>query len=154
RPRASAGRRYRTVLGVEALESRLAPAATFVNATTATFTDVDGDLATIRITQPLFTAANVNSVLLFDASGTQLRQVDLTNLNPAQTGLGVSVTARPTAGVGDGFVNVGQIIGGGLDLGNVLVRGDLGRIIAGDAFTATPGLRSLTVQSLGRFGTT
>src|SRR5262245_50267495 len=103
RPRASAGRRGRAVLGVESLEDRLAPAATFVNATTATFTDVDGDLATVHITQPLFTAGNLSSVLQFDASGKQLQHVDLSALNPTHAGLGVSITARPVAGAGDGF---------------------------------------------------
>ena len=33
------------------------------------------------------------------------------------------------------------------------IGGDLGRILAGDATTATSGLKGLTVQSLGRFGT-
>jgi hypothetical protein len=147
-------------LHVEPLESRFAPSATFVNGTTATFSDVDGDLATVKISKPLFTPGNVNTVLLFDAGGNQLQEVDLTALGAAsQVGsLSLSVTARRAAG-GNGFVNVGWVNGGdpnggtGIDLGAVTVRGDLGRITAGDGTTATPGLQALTVQSLGRLGT-
>ncbi len=54
---------------------------------------------------------------------------------------------------GNGLANVGYINSTGHDLGNVTVKGDLGQIDAGDATTTTPGLKSLSVQSLGRLGT-
>ena len=55
---------------------------------------------------------------------------------------------------GDGFVNVGRIDATGLDVGAVKIAGDLGQIDAGNAETAKGyALKSLTVQSLGEFGT-
>src|SRR5207244_4353494 len=61
---------------------------------------------------------------------------------------------RSLANGGDGFAAVGQIDATGLDVGAVSIDGDLGRVIAGDAVTTTSGLKGLTVQSMGRYGTT
>src|SRR6185369_5381151 len=52
---------------------------------------------------------------------------------------------------GDSFANVGAIKAD-LDLGSVTINGDLGAIIAGDNDVLKPGLKSLTVQSMGLFG--
>jgi hypothetical protein len=71
----------------------------------------------------------------------------------------LTITAKRGATGGDGFVNVGyidaSIFDGGTaaDLGAVSIAGDLGAIDAGDATSATSGVKSLTVQSIGRFGT-
>ena len=65
----------------------------------------------------------------------------------------LSITAVPSAkNGGDGFVNVGFIEATGLDLISVSVRGDLGRINAGDNNAATVALGSLQVHSMGLFG--
>ena len=55
---------------------------------------------------------------------------------------------------GDGLAHIGAINAAGVDLGTVLISGDLGRIDAGDADLATAGVDFLKVRSLGRFGVT
>ena len=144
-----------TLLAVEELEPRRAPAV-LVNAHTVTFTDVDGDHVTVKTSQGTFSL----SQFTFAASGLgeQLQEIDLHD-QPAFAGANLTITAKRMAAGGDGFVNVGAIFardfagGVGIDLGAVTVRGDLGRITAGDSTTATRALKALTVQSLGRFGT-
>jgi hypothetical protein len=150
--------RRRSVLTVRPLEPRLAP-ATLVNATTVTYQDLDHDLVTVRFSKPLLTTLNAPSVFSFDSPfGTstpqQLSVLNLGNFTLGQPVGGISVTASAvrTAAGGDNLVNVGYILAGGIDLGSVKVKGDLGGIDAGDGNSATPGLMSLTVQSLGRYG--
>ena len=143
---------------IELLEPRIAPAAIFVNATTATYKDVDGDMVTVKFTKPILTSGNVTGVLVTTGAGLgdQLQTIDLTAagiaVSPAGTNVTVSVKLAPATG--DGLANVGAINATGIDLGIVTVKGDLGMIDAGNATTTTPGLKSLAVQSLGRFGTT
>jgi hypothetical protein len=150
---------------LEALEARLAP-ATLVNATTVTYQDVDGDNVTVHISKPVFSAATINQVLTFDtgtatsgnATPQQLQLIDLSQLaSPAAAGgatLSVTAARDPIHG-GDGFANIGFINATGIDLGPVTIHGDLGKIDAGTSTpTTTPGLATLTVQSMGRFGTT
>ena len=81
----------------------------------------------------------------------QLAKIDVTSLGTAATGLGIatSATRSPITG-GDGFGNVGIIDASGIDLAKVKVDGDLAKIVAGDADTATSGLKGLFVESLGR----
>jgi hypothetical protein len=147
-------RAQRNRLRVEVLESRLAP-ATLVNPTTVTYKDVDGDLVTVEISQPLFNSGTINNVFLFDSGSVngnnaipqQLQKVDLTALGSAASQLSLDVTAQ--AGANVGFINAT-----GIDLKSVLVAGDLGKIDAGDTTTSTPGLQSLHVRSMGALGTT
>ena len=132
-------RAQRNRLRVEVLESRLAP-ATLVNPTTVTYKDVDGDLVTVEISQPLFNSGTINNVFLFDSGSVngnnaipqQLQKVDLTALGSAASQLSLDVTAQ--AGANVGFINAT-----GIDLTSVLVAGDLGKIDAGDTTTSTPG---------------
>ncbi len=138
---------------IEPLESRIAP-ATFVNATTVIYTDLDGDAVTVKTsTGEFFLAANFAFGPANPAGGEQLRQIFLAG--PSADGfdganLTVSVVKKPG---GDGLVNVGEIISD-RDLGAVSVKGDLGAIACGDFTTGTGfGLKSLSVNSLGRFGT-
>ena len=134
----------------ELLEDRIAPAAVFVNPTTATFTDEDGDLATVKFTKPILTTGNVGTILVTTAGafGDHLDKINLNGLTAAN-GSGVSVTAK-VAGDGDGLVNVGFIDATSIDLGAVKVGGDLTRIEAGDTGdTKKAGVKSLTVQSFG-----
>lgn len=134
-----------------------------VSPTILTYQDVDGDAVTVRFSKPLLNSVNVAGVFGFDSGSVtgnnsapqQLRTINLTKLSPGAPvgGLSITVTAvRSAVRGGDGFVNVGFISGGSANLGDVTVRGDLGGIVAGDGTSATLGLQSLTVQSLGRFG--
>jgi hypothetical protein len=147
-------------LSVESLETRAVP-ATLVNPRTVTYTDFDGDLVTVAFSKPVLTAANVDTVFRFDNRGVdgdnstpqQLQTIEL--LSPGADGTSVRVSARPTQSSGDGRVNVGAIDATGSDLGTVVIPGDLGRMLAGDTLLVDgPGLKSLLVNSMGRFGTT
>ena len=137
-------------MNIEPLESRIAPAS-------LTFGDVDGDNVIITISK-----GDVNdiagAILLspFQGLGQQLRQLDLTTA-PAGTfdGASITITATPNSDhAGDGYVNVGYIKATGIDLGAVTIDGDLAKLGAGDATLTTSGVKSLSVVSLGRFGTT
>jgi hypothetical protein len=140
-------RRSMPPLALELLESRHAPSVTIVNPTTAAFTDVDGDLATIKVSQGTLTAGVFTTRA--QGLGDQLEQVDLSGGGFDEAGLTVTAKKRAT---GDGFVNVGFIDSTGHDLGAVAVAGDLGRINAGAADTTIPAVLSLHVRSLGRYG--
>jgi hypothetical protein len=148
---------------VEPLEPRIAPAifsstVKFVNPTTATYTDVDGDLVTVKFSKAILSMANVGTVLLtspIDPTHDQLQVINLKAPGLAKPAAGTSITITVAQkGSGDSFANVGYINGTGLDLGAVTIRGDLGAIDAGDATTKTPGLKGLTVQSLGAYALT
>ncbi len=142
---------------IEPLEARIAPAAVF------TYIDVDGDLVTIKtskgnnnqladIVVPFLSSEGV-------PNGQELQQIDFSMNAAVFKGTDLSVTAVRSNGAGDGRVNVGYIDatspddGASLDLGNVKISGDLGRIVAGDDTATTPGVKSLTVGSVGRYGT-
>lgn len=73
--------------------------------------------------------------------------------NPVFAGTNVTLSVKK-AGGGDGHVAVGHIDATNVDLGKVSINGDLGRIVAGDTTSATAGVVSLSVASLGRYGTT
>jgi hypothetical protein len=103
-------------MNIEPLESRIAPAAIFVNGTTATYTDVDGDLVTVKFSKVVLTELNGSVVLLTSAVGAlgaeQLRTIDLPAAANA-AGTNISVSAKPqdanddTFMDGDGLANVG-----------------------------------------------
>lgn len=147
---------------IEPLEARIAP-ATLVNPTTVTFQDKNGDAVTVTISKPLFTAASVAKVFTFDSAFStgsaggvnstpqQLELLDIAHLGQAAKGMNISITAQPVSG-SPGVVNVGFINASNIDLGNVTVGGDLGRISAGSVAVSGPGLKSLTVESLGAQG--
>jgi len=147
----TAALKRRTILRLEELESRLAP-ATLLNSSTVTYTDLDGDAASVHLSKGLLNTGDVGNVFTFNnsfaSSGPQqLQLLDLIALvGPPANGLSVTITAVPAAAGSDGLVNVGFIEAAGLNLGTVTVHGDLGRIDAG-------GLVALTVHSLGQFGT-
>ncbi len=140
---------------IELLESRIAPAAVFVNATTAKYTDVDGDDVLVKFSKPILTMANVTSVLLTTAAsgiGDQLQTIDLTGVAATAQGTSITVTAKHGASGGDGFADVAQISATGIDLGVVTIGGDLGRIVAGSISTAV-AVETLNTHSMGRAGT-
>jgi hypothetical protein len=132
-------------LRLEELESRLAPAT--ITPSMATYTDVDGDAVTVKISRGSFSPANFQ----FTPSGPGefLQTIDLQG-DPAFQGANLTISVKRNATSGDGFVYVGGINASGIDLGAVSVQGDLGYILAGDSNLATMGLASLTAHSLGR----
>jgi hypothetical protein len=151
-------------MNIEPLEPRIAPAVF------AMFADVDGDLVTVSIskgTPPSATGPGDADIVLSPIrvvdgeAASQLLRINLMG-NQVFKGANITVTATPQDfdddGVldGDGLVNVGFIDAsgfGGIDLGAVKIEGDLGKLVAGDAILTTTGLASLSVLSLGRFGT-
>ncbi len=142
------------------LETRILP-ATLVNPTTLTYQDVDGDDVALTFSNPILTVGTVNSIFAFntgDVNGNnnvpqQLRSLNLAGFEAAAgTTITTVATRNPVKG-GDGFAVLGQINARGRDLGAVTIDGDLGRILAGDATTATDGVADMTVYSMGRYGT-
>lgn len=148
---------------LEILEERIAPAAlvhgalTIQNGTTASYTDVDGDKVTVKFNKKIFDLNGdiLDEAFAFtaspgDSTHFSLSALDLSEVAPFLDlkGLSVSITAQKKAG-GDGFVNVGAILGGGLDLNSVTVKGSLAKITAGDGDLSTAGLNKLAVDSLG-----
>lgn len=135
--------------------------ATLVGNNRVTYQDINGDNVTVTFSKPLLDSLNVDSVMQFNGafgdSGPQsLLRIDLLAAILGEA-VGTSITTvatRSATNGGDGFANIGEILSGGVDIGNVTVDGDLGKILAGDGNLATQGLGALKVHSMGRFGTT
>lgn len=147
---------------LEMLECRIAPAS-LVNASVVTYKDVDGDLVTLKFTKPILKdAAAAGTILHFDtgsvdgslATGQQLQTLDLSGLpEAAGHGIGFTLTARHTpSSLGDGYANLGYLDATGVNLGSVIIGGDLGRLSAGTGDAHVAALKSLQVQSLGVYG--
>ena len=114
------------------------------NGRTATFTDTDGDLVTVKSTKGTLAASD----FVFGFAADNKQQLRTLRLDAADAGSNITITAKRTApGGGDGVANVGFISAVGVPLGAVSINGDLGRIDAG-------AVKSLTVQSLGAVGVT
>ena len=147
---------------IEHLEARIAPAsvATLLNISTILYSDVDGDNVTIHISKPIFTIANANAALVLPhiqpapTAPSPSRSIPSMSRNSAPPeGLSLSITASvsKTHG-GNGQVDVGAINGSSnalnLDLGSVVVQGDLGSISCGTGSATVPGLHSLSAYSI------
>lgn len=157
----------RARLQVEVLESRWMP-ATLLSPTQLSYQDIDGDLIRVTFSKPILTSTAVaNDVFKFnvgDVNGNdgdmqQLWKIDLAGLAGAQgTDITVELDANPefarVLGGNDSRVNVGFINAEGIDLGKVVVRGDLGRIVAGDDDVTTAADTKLRVESMGVYGIT
>jgi hypothetical protein len=124
---------------------------TIVNATTATYIDLDGDKVTVTATGAAPGASLSKDDFTFSTGklGSQLKLLNFSDDAQEWAKANITINAVPLAGKGDSFATVGYIKANGVDLGKVVVNGDLGQIDAGDATTTTPGLGSLTVQSMG-----
>lgn len=121
---------------IEPLESRIAPAAVLnisvsADHKTATWTDVDGDLVTLKATK-----GSLNESLFHGnngSDGVQINQIDLTD--SLFNGASVSIIAKRAVtsknAIGNGTVDVGYINAAGNSLGSFIINGDLGRIDAG-----------------------
>ncbi|MHA3772724.1 beta strand repeat-containing protein [Verrucomicrobiota bacterium sgz303538] len=132
---------------LELLESRIAPAS-LVNPKTVEFTDVDGDVVHVLLSQPLFDKAMHG--FTFEPSGEGERLVSLA-LPPSATGVSLSIFVIKQSAEGDGAVNVG-VISSLTDLAAVKIEGGLGALRAGDNDLSTPALQMLKVRSLGATG--
>ncbi|MEO6569379.1 MAG: hypothetical protein ABIO94_11505 [Opitutaceae bacterium] len=155
----------RTASSIELLEDRIAPASLLPGGKIVTFTDIDGDAVTVTLSKALLTAGNVGTVFKFtgsafgDSGPQQISLLDLHALGGAN-GVDISAVAKrsPTAG-GNGAidiptinasdVNVANGTGLGIDLGRVVVQGNVDYIDAGDTDLNTPAIASLTLRSLG-----
>lgn len=124
------------------------------NGRVATYTDLDGDLVTIKTDRGEFTQDDFD--LIFTAGpngvGAVLQRINLSDDGDEFVGAKISVTAKRGPDGGDGFVNVGRLDASNIDLGKVTIGGDLGRINVGDGDAAKPAISSLTVHSLGLLG--
>lgn len=113
------------------------------NGLSATYTEKDGDIVTVKITKGTLAAGNFT----FSFGGDNRQQLQRLVLDAADAGANLTITAKRTAAGGDGFANIGYVNAIGVDLGTVRIDGDLGHIDAGV-------VKSLTVQSLGALGVT
>jgi len=139
---------------IEPMEARIAP-ATLVSPTQISFLDKNGEIATVTISKPLFTTANVNKAFTFDTgsvNGDNTVEQQLELFNVTKLGHGAGELNITIAGISDA-VDVGYINAAGIDLGTVSIGGDLGRIHAGLAGTGHSAITSLTINSLGADGT-
>lgn len=129
---------------LEPLESRIAPASISV-----AYTDLDGDLVKITASKTGAAVPPLDATDLTVIFG-QLVMLKLTEAGFDGAKIVFSVTKKPG---GDGLVHPGFIDATGRDLDQVIVKGDLGKIVAGDATTAgDPGLNLLQVRSMGTRG--
>src|SRR5687767_9387651 len=126
-------------MNIEPLEFRIAPASVFV-----TYTDVDGDLVKITATRAGTIAPPLDPTDLTFVSGGASGQLARLNLtDPAFGDVSIVFTVTKKTG-GDGLAHVGFIDATGVDLDRVVIRGDLGKIVAGEsATTIDPGLNLL-----------
>ncbi len=141
---------------VESLEVRQIP-ATLVSPTTLTYQDLDGDNVTVKFSQPVLNAGNVNAVFNFSTGAgavngnnntkQMLLDIDLAGQLPAVLTNITTTATKSAVNGGDGFATLGRLSTNfsNAPLGTVTIDGDLGQIFAG-------ATNSLIVQSLGRFG--
>lgn len=118
---------------------------------TATWQDVDGDLATLKATKGLLDAADFTMEAQGLLGGEALLSLNLSDDGAPAKGVGLTISAKydKTGNRGDGAVNVGFINAATLDLGIVRMDGDLARIDAGDTTLTDGSIKSLTIGSMG-----
>ena len=133
---------------IEPLEARIAPAALIAtNGRSATYTDVDGDHVTVTVSAGTLVMNDFTTVAT--GLGDQLQNLDLSDAAFANANVTFKVAKVPG---GDGLADVGAIDAHGQNLGAVKILGDLGQIDAGAPAGGKAAIKSLTVDSLGRFG--
>jgi hypothetical protein len=119
-----------------------------VTATTTTYTDPDGDLVTVKVSKGSLADADFTFFLPERGDGLILGRLNLGDDGAEFAGANVTITARRTAAGGDGLASQVQMIDAtGVDLGTVLVRGDLGGLFAGDTTTTadSPAVKKVDV---------
>jgi hypothetical protein len=117
------------------------------NGKSATFTDWDGDIVTIKSSKPTldpakFTLSPPNPL----SGGSHLIYADFTEAHMGNefTNANLTFSAKRGSTGGDGLVNIGALDASGVALGKITIDGDL------QQFNAA-GARGLTVYSLGQF---
>src|SRR4029434_4478134 len=130
----------RTPSQVEPLEVRIAPAS-------ITFTDVDGISVTISSSKGSAADLQQVAILAAEGSGQELQELRLSDLPDIFQGANISIVKGTLDDTQ--FVNVGFVNASGVDLHNVVIDGDLGRILAGDENSVTAAAKKLTVGSIG-----
>jgi hypothetical protein len=133
---------------IEPLEPRIAPAS--LTGRVLSYTDVDGDKVNVTLTKGTLTSDNFVFDTAFGSSlPQQLLRISLENVaDVGGTDIQVKVTRAPG---GDGVAHIGEIIAFGKDLGRVVSKGDLSRILAGDTMNPAPALELLSLGSYGVF---
>jgi len=119
---------------LEILEGRIAPAIVFT-----TFTDADGD--TVKVSSSKGTELQLANALTLSPG-----HLDAITLGSAFSGANISITVTALGAASDGLVDVGAFTSS-VPLGSVVIKGNLGKIIASD-------IGSLTLDSLGGRGDT
>lgn len=119
----------------------------------ATYTDADGDLVTVKVNKGTLEQNDFKLSGQNYLGGSTLQLLDLKG-HADMDKVNVTVTAKPQLinGVlsGDGHANIGELDATGMSLGAVKINGDLGQINAGAGGFQTPGVKSLSVYSLGK----
>lgn len=119
----------------------------------ATWRDLDGDLVTLKASKGILTADDF--VFIADGNGgEQLAALLLSDDGAIAAKSNLSLVAKRASQnpLGDGRANLGFLDASGVDLGSIVISGDLGRIEAGDNVAKTPGMKSLMAGSMGFFG--
>jgi hypothetical protein len=134
---------------IEPLELRIAPATLLPGGKGVTYTDLDGDLVTLKTTLPVQSFQFIFDTTFETEGPQQLRLIDFTEGSVGTFSVTMTVKRGPQ---GDGLANVGEFRTDE-DMETVTIKGDLGRLIVGDADPAKPGIKALNVNSLGALGT-
>jgi uncharacterized repeat protein (TIGR01451 family) len=122
-----------------------------VNGKTFSFIDHDGDRAKLSVSKGELSLGDFTFALNATSTGLQLQSINLSDDGTEFAGANVTLTASKRA-AGDGQAHLGFLNAAGIDLGRVSIRGDLGKILAGDTSTDTLGVSALTANSVGLFG--
>jgi autotransporter-associated beta strand protein len=121
------------------------------NGKSATFTDVDGDLVTVKTTKGTFTKTN----FAFGSLGTSIvNGYQFQGLYPSAdfANARITITAKPSALGGNGRVNLGALLYNGIDLASFTLPGDIAFAQGGDNDPKVPAIGKITVDSVGNFG--
>lgn len=134
---------------IEPLEARIAPAT--LAGKVLTYADVDGDRVTVTFSKGALDFGMFTfDVATTNGDNTVPQQLQLIDISAAAGIGGAAITFHVVkAGSGDGQANVGRINAGANNLGQVLVKGDLGVIDVGSG--GGVALKSLSVRSMGAF---
>jgi hypothetical protein len=132
------------------------PISVSADGKTATFEDVDGDTVTIKTDKGKFNSANPAenfTTVAGPQGGLILQAITIAN-DPDFIGkkASITITAQPSDGDGDGFVDIGYLNATGVDLAKVTIAGDLAVIDAGSGALNGVAVGTLKVHSIGGRG--